>query len=372
MKKHKVIIIGAGPSGIGNACCLKQANIDCLVLEKKEIGESFSQWPKEMKMITPSFPSNAFGQMDLNSVCFGTSPAFTFSKEHLSGKEYSVYLKAIANYFQLNIKTGVEVENVTKEKDGWVVETNSEKYFAKYIIYATGETQNPQIENIVGAENCVHSFSVKDYSKLKGESFVVVGGYESAIQSALSLVENGKKVTLVSNEKIDNGSTSDPSKVLSPFTFEKYQKLKENKLYKEIISTVKSVEKTGNGYEVVYENGKIETKEKPICATGFSLLKKPVEKYLTYRQQDGLPKLDENTDEFFGHKNIYLSGPSVRHDGHIFCFIYKFRQRFGVIAEDILKKEKYSKENIDFLVKSWKESGLYLKDLTNCADECVC
>ena len=89
-------------------------------------------------------------------------------------------------------------------------------------------------------------------------------------------------------------------------------------------------------------------------------------------REDGNPKLIEQTDEFFGQKNIYLSGPSVRHDGHIFCFIYKFRQRFGVIVEDILRKEEHEEKKISSLVERWKVNGMYLSDLSCCGDECIC
>ena len=82
-----VIIVGAGPAGIGVASLLNQTDIAYVVLEKKEIGSSFLDWPESMEMITPSFPSNAFGQMDLNSICKDTSPAFAFNKEHLNGEE---------------------------------------------------------------------------------------------------------------------------------------------------------------------------------------------------------------------------------------------------------------------------------------------
>ena len=77
-------------------------------------------------------------------------------------------------------------------------------------------------------------------------------------------------------------------------------------------------------------------------------------------------------DEFFGQKNIYLSGPSVRHENHIFCFIYKFRQRFGEIVEDILKKENYNGIDISTLVNRWKVNGMYLSDLSCCDEECIC
>ena len=113
MKIIDVIIVGAGPAGLGIASLLNQTDIDYIVLEKNDIGSSFIEWPKNMEMITPSFPSNAFGQMDLNSICEATSPAFSFSKEHLTGNEYSEYLESVAEYFQLHGQTNTEVKKVS-------------------------------------------------------------------------------------------------------------------------------------------------------------------------------------------------------------------------------------------------------------------
>lgn len=367
-----VIIVGAGPAGIGIASLLNQTDLEYKVLEKKEIGASFLEWPKNMEMITPSFPSNAFGQIDLNSICEATSPAFSFNKEHLTGDEYSEYLDAVANHFQINGQTHTEVKKVYKKNGGWLLETNKNQFFCKYLIWAAGEFQNPKIRNISGAEHCIHSSLIKNAEDLEGNEFVIIGGYESGIQIAHNLIKNNKKVTLINPYIIDNKSTSDPSKTLSPFTYSKYIDLKKSILYNEIIGEVNSVSINGELYRLhLKDKMVIEVKEKPICATGFSLVKEPIEEFITYRV-DGNPKLIEQTDEFFGHKNIYLAGPSVRHDNHIFCFIYKFRQRFGVIAKDIIKKEKYHKEDISIFVEKWKASGMYLSDLSCCDEECVC
>ena len=45
---------------------------------------------------------------------------------------------------------------------------------------------------------------------------------------------------------------------------------------------------------------------------------------------------------------------------------------FGVIAKDIIKKEKYNKEDISIFVEKWKASGMYLSDLSCCDEECGC
>ena len=192
------------------------------------------------------------------------------------------------------------------------------------MIWAAGEFQNPQIKNIIGAKHCVHSSLIKDPELLEGTDFAVIGGYESGVQVAHSLINNNKKVALINPYEIDEKSTSDPSRVLSPYSHAKYE-----------------------------------------------VLKKSIEMFINYRE-DGSPLLVEETDEFFGQENIYLAGPDVKHDNHIFCFIYKFRQRFGVIAENIIRKEGYHEDDISSLVEKWKSNGMYLSDLSCCDEECVC
>ena len=46
-----VLIVGAGPAGIGAAICLEELGIkDYKIIDKGSIGESFKNWPKETKM----------------------------------------------------------------------------------------------------------------------------------------------------------------------------------------------------------------------------------------------------------------------------------------------------------------------------------
>lgn len=367
-----VIIVGSGPAGIGIATLLNQTNIDYIVLEKRAIGNSFLEWPQNMKMITPSFPSNAFGQMDLNSICEATSPAFVFNKEHLTGEEYSEYLYGVADYFQINVHTNTEVLKVYQPKKGWMLETNQGQYFANYLIWVAGEFQNPQMKGIIGAEHCIHSSLIKDSEQVNGDDVVIIGGYESGVQLAFDFINNNKNVTLINPNKVDAMNTSNPSRILSPYTYTKYNKIKHSPLYTEILGEVYSVAKKEKVYQLQLKDERLfKTKNTPICATGFSFVKKPIEEFVTYRE-DGSPKLHKETDEFFGRKNLYLSGPAVRHDNHIFCFIYKFRQRFGVIVEDILRKEGCEEEDLSFLVNQWKKNGMYLADLSCCGEECVC
>jgi flavin-dependent dehydrogenase len=43
-KTATVIVIGAGPAGVGTAALLEKCGLDVVVLERGEVGQSFLTW----------------------------------------------------------------------------------------------------------------------------------------------------------------------------------------------------------------------------------------------------------------------------------------------------------------------------------------
>ena len=93
--------------------------------------------------------------------------------------------------------------------------------------------------------------------------------------------------------------------------------------------------------------------------------------HLFEKREDGFPLLSER-DESTITPGMFLCGPSVRHDNHDFCFIYKYRQRFAVVAEEIARREHVSNELLSSVVQDYAQRNFYLSDLSCCDDECVC
>ena len=65
---------------------------------------------------------------------------------------------------------------------------------------------------------------------------------------------------------------------------------------------------------------------------------------------------------------MFLAGPSVRHGSLIFCFIFKYRQRFGIVAEAIASSIGIPTDEFIDAYRSW---GMYLDDLSCCGQECL-
>jgi hypothetical protein len=110
----------------------------------------------------------------------------------------------------------------------------------------------------------------------------------------------------------------------------------------------------------------LKTGQAPILATGFRSSLQLIEN-LVERNKEGQLQLGA-ADESTIATGLFITGPQVMHGQLQFCFIYKFRQRFAVVAQamgermglDLAPLETYHKE------------GMFLDDLTCCGEDCTC
>ena len=147
---YDVIIVGAGPAGLGVGILLQKLGIDYCILEKDAIGASFKKWPKETRFISPSFTGNFFQMPDLNAISPSTSPAFDLLTEHPTGIEYAQYLEAVASHFKLTLDTEVEVQHIEDKGGSFILHTSTGAYGSMFVIWAAGEYQYPKTNSFDG------------------------------------------------------------------------------------------------------------------------------------------------------------------------------------------------------------------------------
>ena len=366
---YDAIVVGAGAAGVGVGITLQHVGVEkFLIVDRAKVGASFAAWPAETRFITPSFPSNSIGMLDLNSIAIGISPAYNMRVEHPTGAEFAAHLQNIVEYFELPVQENTNVTSIEKQDDLFIIKTENEVLYAKNVIWSAGEYQYPSTGGFNGCELCRHTSTVDSYSELEGDDFLIIGGYESGIDAAYHLAKNGKNVRVFDMEGPWESESSDPSVALSTYSFERmrHPKFEENvSLHAHSIITL--VNHVNDTYQVITGDGQTFTSEvQPLFAGGFDGSHKFVS-HLFNTRDDGFPEISEN-DESTTVPGMYLVGPSVRHDGHIFCFIFKYRQRFAIVAKAIA--ESLGLETEDF-VEAYKSWGMYLDDLSCCGQECL-
>ena len=370
-RSFDVVVVGAGAAGVGFGATLRDLGIDnFVILERSAIGASFLRWPRQMRFITPSFNSTQFGALDLNAVCLHTSPAYSIGVEHPTGEEYAGYLRGIANHFDLPVATGVDVLSVTKNPrlKRFRVKTSRGDIRARFVVWAGGEMQYPRTNSFHGAELCLHSSKVISWDDLSGAERCIIGGSESGVDAAVALAAAGRRAVVFDGEEPWNRKSSDPSELLSPFTKARLNSAMDSGLVTlRGGCTVIGVHRKENGYQLALEDGEVvDCAEQPVLASGFVGSASLVRSLFDWRD-DSFPLLTEN-DESTVAKGLFLIGPQVRQDDLIFCFIYKFRQRFAVVANQIARRLRVSTEPLE----EYRRYGMYLDDLSCCHDECAC
>ncbi|NUB90784.1 NAD(P)-binding domain-containing protein [Haloterrigena sp. SYSU A558-1] len=422
-----VAIVGAGPAGIGTAVALESLEIEYAVLERDCIGSSFRQWPDEMRLLTPSFPATAFGTRDLNAVTPDTSPALALDREHPTGEQYADYLEAVAAFHEVPVYGDVDVDRVVPgdgtdtesgetdvEADGFTLETSAGPLEADYVVWAAGEYQYPADGSFPGAEHAVHVSTVDSWATYADrwspdgaetafdressdsdaapsarvaadgagaigpatDDVVIVGGAESGIDAALGLADAGCSVAVLDADGPWQYRSPDPSEVLSPRTSERLERaLTEGRPIDLVtdarVASIECVQagpvRADDGYVLRTTDGdRFRSRAPPLLATGFEGSLAVVDDPFAF---DGDAPALTDRDESTETPGLFLVGPQVAHDGQQFCFIYKFRQRFAVVAETIADRLGVDTDPLE----AYRERGMFLDDLECCEPEyCDC
>ncbi len=406
---YDVVVVGAGAAGIGMGVALSNLELDALIVDREAIGHSFQQWPEETRLLTPSFPANSFGLADLNAVTPDSSPAFALNREHPTGTEYADYLERATDFHELSIKTGVDVTEITpgvepsvqparaafnggsadEATEGFTLTTTQGPIYSRFVIWAAGHFGAPASTPFAGASHAIHyaeidsfaGFASREKAATGSDSFLVIGGYESGMDAACGLSAAGFEATVVDPGAPWAFRHPDPSESLSPFTHERIATTRQTDRVHclggiriesiEPAATEAGADSAGfDVYGIDSDGDRVHhwTPNRPILATGFDSVLGPVEPLFERIADGGHVDLTDR-DESTATPGLFLSGPDVVHNGVKFCFIYKFRTRFPVVAETIGERL-----GIDTTpLAHYREANMFLEDLSCCEpDMCDC
>jgi len=190
MTTFDIICIGAGPTGLACAMDAKRAGMSSLVIDKGCLCNSIYNYPVNMVFFTTP---ELLEIGDLPMVCGGDKPTrLEALKYYRKGAEhYGLELRLYERVLRVDGHDG-EFTLVTQTVNG-----REERYRGKKVVVATGYYDLPNEMGVPG-EHLPHvNHYYTEPHPFWNQDVVVIGGKNSAVESALDLYRNGAHVTLL-------------------------------------------------------------------------------------------------------------------------------------------------------------------------------
>lgn len=176
--EYDLIIVGAGPAGISATLAAKKNNLKVLTLEQDTLGGTVFTFPRKKIVMTSPMDLPLYGKVKFRET----------SKAELLDLWQTVLLKN-----NINIKENSKVEAIVPEGKIFKVEVASgEIYTTKTVLIAIGRRGTPRKLNVKGEDTEKVAYRLLEPEEIKDKNILVVGGGDSAIESALLLADENK------------------------------------------------------------------------------------------------------------------------------------------------------------------------------------
>ncbi len=199
-KEHKVfdtIIIGGGAAGLTTSIYAQRDRFDTLILEKKTIG------------------GNAFLTQKIENY-----PGFN----SISGPELMDKMEEQAKTYGATIKTGEEVEDISKVDQLFHIKTKGNTFIGKSVVLSTGSTYRqlgiPNETELIGSG--IHFCATCDGAFYRDKDVIVIGGGNSALEEGIFLAGFCKSVKIISRKPEFSASETYIEKLPSISNIETY------------------------------------------------------------------------------------------------------------------------------------------------------
>lgn len=172
-----VAIIGAGPAGITGALNAKKNKLSFTVLEQDSLGGTVFTFPRDKVVMTQPMDLPLHGKIKLRDT----------SKQELLG-----IWQGVLKENNITIREHSKVEEVEPLENGdfKLKIANGEEVIAQNVLIAIGRRGSPRKLNVPGEESTKVAYRLLEPERISGEKVLVVGGGDSAVESAMLLMDD--------------------------------------------------------------------------------------------------------------------------------------------------------------------------------------
>ena len=327
MKKTDTIIIGAGPVGLFAVHQLGIKGLKSVVIDNldKVGGQCIELYPDKPIYDIPAVPE-----------CTG---------EELTKRLFD-QIKPFKTEFFLNER----VDEVTQDKNNWIIKTNKNNQFiAPNIIIAGGvgsfEPRKLSVEDAEKFEDKFIFYAIKDKEKFKNKNISIFGGGDSALDWALEL-SKFSNINLIHRRNEFRGATH---------TLNEIRKLeKEGKISIKTPCQLDSIEgeKDIKSISIKFDDGKIEKIKTDFVLSFFGLVMKlgPIAEWGLNMSKKTITVNSENFET--NKKGIFAVGDICNYPGKLKLILSGFHEVALASVECFKRARPNEKYRFEFTTSS--------------------
>lgn len=179
---YDLIIVGAGPAGIGASLAALKAGLNFLTIDQNDIGGTVLNYPRHKIVMTSPVEIPMHGKVKLKET----------TKEAL----LELWMEVIKNT-GLKVNSKEKMTGLEPVEGAFRIKTSKGEYHARKVILAIGRRGTPRKLDVPGEALPKVAYNLLDAEQHKGQKLLVVGGGDSAVEAAMALsAQPGNKVIL--------------------------------------------------------------------------------------------------------------------------------------------------------------------------------
>jgi thioredoxin reductase/NAD-dependent dihydropyrimidine dehydrogenase PreA subunit len=196
-----VVIIGAGPAGISATLAAKKHGLSSITLEQDSLGGTVFTFPRTKIVMTSPMDLPLYGKVKL----------YETSKDEL----LDLWKKVIAEH-ELTINENTKVESIIPIENGnfKVITKTGGEYICNNVLLSTGRRGSPRKLNIPGEDLQKVAYRLLEPERISKKKIIVVGGGDSAIESALLLKDYNEVILSYRKDKFARLKPKNKDKIL--------------------------------------------------------------------------------------------------------------------------------------------------------------
>ena len=177
-----VIVVGSGPAGLSAGLEALRSGLRYLVVEQGDLSDTIFRYPRHKLLLAEPVRRPMYGDLWVADA----------SKEAL----LAVW-RAIIERTSLEVRTGHRVGAIVPCDGGFEVEAGDEVFRARCVVLAMGRRGNPRRLEVPGEALPKVFYDIVEMEAFAGGRVLVVGGGDSAVESAVGLANQAHtEVTL--------------------------------------------------------------------------------------------------------------------------------------------------------------------------------